>query len=852
MSQIDKFNKRFSQLRKNPQTSQEDFTAQPEPQTQAPTQPQVQVQAPAQPQPQAKKDEDKKTPKNTAPRAKKADEKQTQPLFDHTLPEDVAKDLHDYIYSAADDDFSNTVNDYIEAKDAKPREKVPHTLNLVDYMWDECKKREPDLNRAKVTDMAVMLYYSNDANPKVAAKVEKFLTYVAKTSANSYSRAVKQRYGDKATDEFLMNLAEAKKTNVPNNDTATLWDKLAEEHVKDVFEKIENIKDKDGNDKVLDDKQKARIQRNKLRYARFLRDNDFKQYLSDELLSALEADDKQKSDKQKQTKDKKSESNTGDKPMTDTNEEVTGTPTETEEEKKKKEGEEKTDTNKFNPSEVQKKACAIAGLDATKYENKDQLNDALLGAGVIINGEQILIRDGSTDAIEKAKEMDPENKDDKVKVVNKEEFDKAKKEMLTEQHKDKPLNVKETGAEEEKEPQIDRTWIEKKIENYKAMEAENKIGKINVTQGLNKEDKEFEVEVDGGTIHYSSPDNVSISNDAQIKTFEAVLMEDDNVGRPINFGENMPHDMAVRLAAACVLHDNKMIGAKPELTPEDMQMLQSELGERFEEFNKKFQEMNKPEEEKTDEGKGGEKKEEKTDEGKGDEKIVITSPDELKKFLDDAQKASIDLKKKKEDGDISFETDSETKKTKAVAGPNLEKRTDLNDEQKKQLVDDANEKVNLIESIKDAHDKYNKQKIEKLRSKMDATKLAEHDALRGTVITDEKGNPILKDGKQQYHTSAERKARVEKIQEEMSVKLGLSTDPKGEIKALSGKELDDYIGQGKVTIKNYADLWKKAHEGKAFDVKNLNPEEKSVFMQISKTQLARTNFLKGKDNSNTK
>ena len=81
------------------------------------------------------------------------------------------------------------------------------------------------------------------------------------------------------------------------------------------------------------------------------------------------------------------------------------------------------------------------------------------------------------------------------------------------------------------------------------------------------------------------------------------MMENDNIGRPINFGENMPHDMAVRLAAACVLHGNKMIGNVPELTPEDMQLLKNELGDRFGEFEKKLSEQNKPEKEHTAEKK---------------------------------------------------------------------------------------------------------------------------------------------------------------------------------------------------------------------------------------------------------
>ena len=784
-----------------------------------------------------------KTAQNTVnaaqtPKPQKKDkmtQKQDTPRFNNELPQEVAKDLHDYLYTSADD-YSDAVADYIDAEDKSPREKISHTLNILDYMRDEFKKR-PDaqapnpqrVDRRKLTEMAVGLYYIHKGAPKVAAKVEKFLTRIAEVSARDYVRGGK--------DSFLNNLLAAYEKHAPKNDKALIWDTLCEQHINGVFDKLEKQENK-SNDDILKDK---------LKYARFLRrkefDKAFESYIPDELLEALEEAKKKKSDNTKQPTDKKSEPKTGDKPMTD---EIKDTTASADVEDTDKKDEKKNEEHTFVPSGIQKWACLYANEDYKRFKNEQELQDALSSKGVLIQGNNVIDlnmesvvhtfspkTEEEVKAQEAKKYMERDDGLDPSDLPSKEEKKEPEPTPVTVNAMD-PVNENE---EEKEEPEQPLDWVQKKIRDYKAMETEGKISNVVIKEDLKTE---FEAQVDGGTIHYSSPDNVSISNDAKIKTFEAVMMEPDNLGRPINFGENMPHDMAVRLVAACVLHGNKMQGNVPELTAEDLQMLQSELGDRFGDFQKKLAEMTKPKEERTGEEKPTEEK--PSEEKPMEEKVKLTTAEELGKAAESLKGIKEQFEQMKNDGLIAVTTNLETKKPEIVAGPAFDDPTSA---EAKKVVDDANALIasaaaivkssktvsgKLNEEQAKQNNEFNQERLEHLRKTMDQKKLAEHDAM----------------------TPEARAARLAEMREDMSVKLGITTDPKGEKKALTDQELTDYISQGKVTIKNYADLWEKANEGKKFDIKELKPEEKAVFMQISKTQLDRRNALMGKDTSRDK
>ncbi len=73
----------------------------------------------------------------------------------------------------------------------------------------------------------------------------------------------------------------------------------------------------------------------------------------------------------------------------------------------------------------------------------------------------------------------------------------------------------------------------------------------------------FAAKFENAEIHYSSPDNVTVSPDAGYKVFDTMLEEPDNQGRPIEFPDNASKEVATRLYAACVLHGNPMQGAVP-------------------------------------------------------------------------------------------------------------------------------------------------------------------------------------------------------------------------------------------------------------------------------------------------
>ena len=704
MDQTEKFNQRSPHLRKGTPSSQTaDNIGQPTAKT---SQPKTVATA-------AKPEDNSVCPTEEAEPKRPSTQR-----YNHALPSNIAEAINDYIY-AKTDDYSDEVVDFTEAKGLSQKVKTSHALDMLDHLRDEFRKRPdksqpnpPKINRVNLMRMALTIHDSNPKSQQVDKKLKNLFGLISRVAQNDYAKRIQKNANRGNTDSFVNNLIALR-----NPDNAEYLSEIIEKHINGMFDKLEK-------------------QNDKLRYARLLRKLTLNDFVPEDLAAELDKPKPQNSDKPKHQSNE--EPNQGDKPMTDEIKDETSAPADneaTEEEKKLKKQE---DIKKFEASDVQKKACGYAGLNPEEFENAEKLNDALLSAGVIVKGEQILIKDGS-EAAKNAEEQNKDKEDKDYNTVSSDEFDKAKEDMLRDKNAEKPaLTADVLDKEETNEPQVDRTWIEKKIENYKAMETANKIGKIEITQGLQPEDKEFEVNVDGGTVHYSSPDNVSISSDAQIKTFEAVLMEDENIGRPISFSENMPHDMAVRLAAACVLHGNKMIGAKPELTPEDMQLLQSELGERFEEFNKKLQEMNNPEEkknDKTDEGKGDEKTEKPAE-----EKAKISTTEELGKAVESLKDIKEKFEQMKTDGLIAVTTNLETKKPEIVAGPALDGKPE---EEQKKVVNSANALIasaaaivqssktvggKLNEEQAEQNNEFNQERMAHIRNNMDQKKLAEHEA----------------------------------------------------------------------------------------------------------------------------
>jgi len=128
----------------------------------------------------------------------------------------------------------------------------------------------------------------------------------------------------------------------------------------------------------------------------------------------------------------------------------------------------------------------------------------------------------------------------------------------------------------------DKSWIERKAEYYDSIK-----GNLRDYQRDDGFADGFSASFNGAKITYTAPDNVNVSTNAKIEVFETIVNDPDNKGKSINFAD-MPHDMAIRLAAACVLNNKKMSGNIPQFTPEDINMLRQELGDRFALFERKL------------------------------------------------------------------------------------------------------------------------------------------------------------------------------------------------------------------------------------------------------------------------
>lgn len=116
-----------------------------------------------------------------------------------------------------------------------------------------------------------------------------------------------------------------------------------------------------------------------------------------------------------------------------------------------------------------------------------------------------------------------------------------------------------TPQPEDKTNEETPDWVTKKAKWYKAQAEAGEIE--NYEQDTSKEG--FAAKFNNAEIHYSSPDEVTVSQDAEYKVFDTMMKEPDNKGRPIEFPDNASKEVTTRLYAACVLNGNPMQGAVP-------------------------------------------------------------------------------------------------------------------------------------------------------------------------------------------------------------------------------------------------------------------------------------------------
>lgn len=533
--------------------------------------------------------DEKKTPQTTpADKDNQADNKKNskpdreKKSANRQLPDEVVADLNKYIYGK-DGAYSPALEDYIKAEKSAPREKVSHALNIIDYMWNEFQKpydktvpNAPRIYREKLVNLALTLndLHQGADGAAVAKKAGKFLAFMSRKSANYYLR--------KGQDSFMDNLREAGRRASADSPAAAFIDEVAVKHVAEVLKRLETDEAK-------------------LKYAQFLQKKKFIKYIPQELQDKLAEINAQRKDKPKsQTK--------GDEPMTDevkteTDDKETATP---------KTAEETTAKREFVLTKAQAWVAAQLDLKQEDFATVEDMIAKINSSDYVIDGDKVFIKDGSD-----------------------------KKRLVAEYNKDKDTMVEVTTigtlpkekTEENKEnlpqPIEAKPWVLKKIEDYRAMETAGKIGKFEPNMEIKDH---FEAKVDGVTVKYSSPDNVQVSENADIKTFEIILNEPDNKNRTINFAEGMPHETSMLLKAACMLNGRAMTGALPEFSEGDLEKLAASLGaERYAALQEAISKANGENQPKTEEAPEKGNTEETESKSADEAKRVIGSAEDLNK-----------------------------------------------------------------------------------------------------------------------------------------------------------------------------------------------------------------------------
>jgi hypothetical protein len=115
-------------------------------------------------------------------------------------------------------------------------------------------------------------------------------------------------------------------------------------------------------------------------------------------------------------------------------------------------------------------------------------------------------------------------------------------------------------------------WVKEKAEWYTKYNDEKHLTDFNITRA----DNQFEVKFEGGTITYESKENVAISPGASYKVYEALLREDHNKDRPVQFPANASEHLTSMLYAASILNEtgegkpHEMLGVDKEKIKMDL------------------------------------------------------------------------------------------------------------------------------------------------------------------------------------------------------------------------------------------------------------------------------------------
>ncbi|MCI7420825.1 MAG: hypothetical protein MSS98_04045 [Alphaproteobacteria bacterium] len=315
-----------------------------------------------------------------------------------------------------------------------------------------------------------------------------------------------------------------------------------------------------------------------------------------------------------------------------------------------------SDDKEFKLSDEQLEFCKAHGIEAASITSEEAYKEAVKK----FSNENTDSQKGET------KTDDKDNKkDDSQKIAENGGKDEDKDESKDDKDdKDKPaLKIHEAQPQpEDKTNEETPDWVTKKAKWYKAQAEAGEIE--NYEQDTSKEG--FAAKFNNAEIHYSSPDDVTVSPDADYKVFDTMLKEPDNKGRPIEFPDNASKEIATRLYAACVLNGNPMQGAVPtELDAETLAKsgLSEEQIKQVQDHLAASQQKNDGKEQTGDEKKG----EEKTEQKESHEAPELQVSDKAKADIQKISEIKKNFEQMKKDGLIAIQKD-ENGKPQIVAG----------------------------------------------------------------------------------------------------------------------------------------------------------------------------------------
>lgn len=286
-------------------------------------------------------------------------------------------------------------------------------------------------------------------------------------------------------------------------------------------------------------------------------------------------------------------------------------------------------TPAYEPSDTLKKMARIADVGLNGIENDEALIAIIESKGYKVNGDQLLRIDGSNET-----EVDI---DAEIKKLDDEAEKKANPLEFSAMEGDTPAP---TPTENE-----DNKWIAEKIAYYKGLSEANKINNYEQDETITDG---FAASFNDAKIHYTTKTNVAVSKDALYSVYDVMLKDPHNVGRPVNFSDNMTPEMAARLYAACIVNGNEMGGAVPQLTDEMKQQLKEEMGdEAYAVFEAKLaaRAQNAPEQ----------APQQPTEEENNEPTLECLKDKNIEISRDKNSSTQIDLVAKDNDGNITFE-----------------------------------------------------------------------------------------------------------------------------------------------------------------------------------------------------